>query len=83
MQMHSARVRRGPLRVAICILFMGAALSACTTTEVKPWERARLARWDMRWDPDPAQAALSQHAYFSKEGSSGSIGAAGGGCGCN
>jgi hypothetical protein len=37
----------------------------------------------MRWDPDPLQAAMDQHAYFSKEGTAGEIGAAGGGCGCN
>jgi hypothetical protein len=65
------------------LLAVAGAIGGCATTPVQPWERARLARWDMRWDPDPAQAALSQHAYFSKEGSNGSIGAAGGGCGCN
>jgi len=37
----------------------------------------------MRWDPDPLQAAMGNHTHFSKEGSSGEIGAAGGGCGCN
>jgi Domain of unknown function (DUF4266) len=67
----------------IALLTLACAIGGCATTPVQPWERARLARWDMRWDPDPAQAALSQHAYFSKEGSNGSIGAAGGGCGCN
>ena len=70
------------LRLA-CALASGAALAACATTPVQPWERAHLARWDMRWDPDSAQTAMKQHAYFSKEGSSGTIGAAGGGCGCN
>lgn len=64
-------------------LACGFALGACATTPVQPWERAHLARWDMRWDPDSVQAAMNQHAYFSKEGSSGVIGAAGGGCGCN
>ena len=70
------------LRLA-CALASGAALAACATKPVQPWERAHLARWDMRWDPDSAQTAMKQHAYFSKEGSSGTIGAAGGGCGCN
>jgi hypothetical protein len=67
----------------VCLVACAAALSACATTPVQPWERAHLARWDMRWDPDSAQTALKQHTYFSKEGSSGLIGAAGGGCGCN
>ena len=67
----------------ICALACGASLAGCATTPVQPWERAHLARWDMRWDPDSVQTAMKQHAYFSKEGSSGVIGAAGGGCGCN
>ena len=75
-------MRRESLRLLPVVLALF-ALAGCATTPVQPWERARLARWDMRWDPDPVQAALNQHAYFSKEGSSGSIGAAGGGCGCN
>ena len=69
-------------RIAL-VLGCGAGLAACATTPVQPWERARLARWDMRWDPDSVQAAMKQHTYFSKEGSNGVIGAAGGGCGCN
>lgn len=64
-------------------LAAGATLAACATAPVQPWERAHLARWDMRWDPDRTQAAMAQHTYFSKEGSNGVIGAAGGGCGCN
>lgn len=60
-----------------------ALLAGCATTPVQPWERGRLARWDMRWDADPLQAAMGNHSYFSKEGTSGEIGAAGGGCGCN
>lgn len=65
-------------------LFLAAfALAGCATTPVQPWERGRLARWDMQWDPDPLQAAMDEHSYFSKEGSSGRVGAAGGGCGCN
>ena len=60
-----------------------ALLAGCATTPVQPWERGRLARSDMRWDPDPLRAAMAEHAHFSKEGTTGSIGAAGGGCGCN
>jgi hypothetical protein len=74
-----------PIRWLRPALILGALvlLAGCTTTPVQPWERGRLARWDMRWDPDPLQAAMTNHAYFSKEGTSGEIGAAGGGCGCN
>jgi hypothetical protein len=74
-----------PIRWLRPALILGALvlLAGCATTPVQPWERGRLARWDMRWDPDPLQAAMTNHAYFSKEGTSGEIGAAGGGCGCN
>jgi hypothetical protein len=64
-------------------LAMLAGLGGCATQAVQPCQRGTLARWDMRRDPDTLQAARSQHAYFSKEGTSGEIGAAGGGCGCN
>ena len=67
----------------VCAMALLASLAGCATTPVQPWERGRLARWDMRWDPDPLEAAATQHAHFSKEGSDGHIGAAGGGCGCN
>jgi hypothetical protein len=59
-------------------------LSACaTTTTVQPWERGRLARWDMQWTPDGLEGAMAEQVSFAKEGSSGRLGAAGGGCGCN
>jgi hypothetical protein len=69
-------------RLIACVAFV-LMLAGCASTPVQPWERGRLARWDMRWDPDPLQAAANEHAHFSKEGSGGHIGAAGGGCGCN
>lgn len=64
-------------------LLAGLTLAGCTTTPVQPWERGRLARWDMQWDSDPLQTAMDEHIYFSKEGSTGRVGTAGGGCGCN
>ena len=65
------------------ILVSAALLGGCATTPVQPWERGRLARWDMSGDPDPLQTAMREHTHFSKEGTNGEIGAAGGGCGCN
>ncbi len=62
-------------------------LSACgdwaLIEQVPPWERGQLARPEMAWDPDPMQAALRQHIYFSKEATAGAASAGGGGCGCN
>jgi len=64
---------------ALCAV--AAASSGCTA--VRPWERDALARRDMAWDPDPLEAALHSHIYFSKEASLAGSGAGGGGCGCN
>ncbi len=67
----------------LLLLLCACTLAACASAPVQAWERGRLARWDMRFDPDPLKAGLKDHTRFSKEGSSGRIGAAGGGCGCN
>ena len=69
-------------RVSVAAL-LGLAVLASACTSVKPWERDQLARPEMQWDPDPLEAAQDNHMYFSKEGSSGSADAGGGGCGCN
>lgn len=57
------------------------SLGACAP--VQPWERGRLARPVMALAADPLQESMDAHVYDSKEASSGGIGAAGGGCGCN
>ncbi|WP_108127097.1 DUF4266 domain-containing protein [Saccharospirillum mangrovi] len=58
-------------------------LAGCSSLGVKPWERDLLAQQDMELISDPIEAALDDHVYFSKEGSSGGRGFGGGGCGCN
>ena len=68
---------------SLLLLIAVATLAGCAAAPVQPWQRGRLARWDMRWDADPLRAAMDAHTYFSKEGTTGTIGAAGGGCGCN
>ena len=73
------RHRSHTLKLAVPV--MALLLGACET--VQPWERGSLARDDMQWQPDVMEARLKAHTYFSKEGSSGGDGAAGGGCGCN
>ena len=59
------------------------ALSGCAVQPVEVWERGRLARWDMQLDPDPLDAAMREHTFFSKEAVAGKLAPAGGGCGCN
>lgn len=67
-------------------LLGGLAVSSatgCANMGVKPWERDLLAEPGMGIDPDVVVTALDEHIYFSKEASTGGLGTAGGGCGCN
>jgi hypothetical protein len=68
---------------AACALVLAAALDGCAGLGVAAWDRDVLARDDMQLTPDPVEAALDDHIYFSKEASSGGRGFGGGGCGCN
>jgi hypothetical protein len=68
----------------LAVGLVGTLISGCTSLPtVQPWERGQLARWDMQWEPDPLEAAMAEQIFFSKEGTAGKLGAAGGGCGCN
>ncbi|MGE0115596.1 MAG: DUF4266 domain-containing protein [Steroidobacteraceae bacterium] len=62
-------------------LLCAAAVSACSSLGVKPWERDLHARADMQGSA--LDTAIDEHIYFSKEATSGGRGFAGGGCGCN
>ncbi len=50
---------------------------------VKPYEREVLANPKMSFNSDNLIDSINEHIYFSREGSSGGKGFAGGGCGCN
>ncbi|MBW2271819.1 MAG: DUF4266 domain-containing protein [Deltaproteobacteria bacterium] len=65
------------------ILAFGALLLLSGCAVLPPWEKEILAREDMAWAPDPLQARLDAHIFFSKEASLPGGGAGGGGCGCN
>ena len=62
----------------LCIL---ATASACST--VAPYERERLSRPDMIMGRNAQAKAGEDHATAYREGSTGAVGASGGGCGCN
>jgi len=67
-------------------LAAGLALAALCTSgcaNTKPWERELHAREEMGWNPDPLEAQLRAHIYFSKEATQPGSGSGGGGCGCN
>lgn len=81
--MSNDAIRRilGIRPAALLLAVASLAVNACTP--VQAWERGYLARPEMALQPDPLDAALDQHVFFSKEASSGANSAAGGGCGCN
>jgi hypothetical protein len=72
--------QRTALRAALLTVVL-VSLGACAP--VQPWERGHLAQANMALSSDPLRDAMDAHVYDSKEASSGGIGAAGGGCGCN
>lgn len=69
----------------LILLIPAIALSACSPAlvRVQPYERGTLAKPVMADSLDPLRAAMTDHAYFSREGSFGGGGVGGGGCGCN
>ena len=56
-------------------------VSGCST--VKPYEREYLADPIMQFDYNKEEKAVREHFLGTREGSSGSFGVSGGGCGCN
>ena len=75
------RFRAWFARLAMLLTLL--AVGACSTTGVRPWQRDLLAKPEMQFNADGVSQTFNQHFYFSKEGSSGGQGFAGGGCGCN
>jgi len=68
------RARRVLLACALMLL------GGCA--KVPAWDRGNLAKPQAAFDPEPADSAMRQHVYSSREsGASGPVGA-GGGCGC-
>ncbi len=68
-------------RAGVIALALAIGLTGCAV--VRPWDRDLLAQEKMQLVPDPAERAIDEKIYFSKEGSSGGAGIGGGGCGCN
>jgi hypothetical protein len=76
---------KAPLRLArglvLCAALTCLLASACST--VAPYERERLSRPDMIMGRNAQAKAGEEHATAYREGSTGAVGASGGGCGCN
>ncbi len=72
---------RAPFRLACIVTMLVLLASACST--VAPYERERLSRPDMIIGRNAQAKAGEEHATAYREGSTGAVGASGGGCGCN
>ena len=68
--------------IALLVLFTITG-TGCSIKPVKPWEKDLLAQKKMQLTPNPLEAYLDEHIYYSKEASTGGSGIGGGGCGCN
>ncbi len=71
-------------RVAMLIVAVVSAaslLGGCA--HVAPYEREDLARTSMDIARESSEMGFRAHVHESREGASGGMGAAGGGCGCN
>lgn len=58
-------------------------MNGCVTSGVKSWDKETLAKENMNLTVNPSIKSFKDHIYFSKEGTKGGSGVAGGGCGCN
>jgi Domain of unknown function (DUF4266) len=65
------------------LLLAALALPCVSCTQVKPWERGRLADYVMRPGRDPLTDSIDEHVWFTREAFAGGRGVGGGGCGCN
>ena len=74
-----------PAALLILCSLAATGLTSCSEKlcRIKQYERGVHAKNIMADAPDPLLAAMTEHAYFSREGSSGGSGVGGGGCGCN
>jgi hypothetical protein len=72
-------------RTALLLLMLSATIiiASCAPLGVEVWQRDVLAEPQMQLNYESIDRAFDDHIYFSKEGSSGGRGFAGGGCGCN
>jgi len=76
------------MRDCMLRLLVASVLTLCVATVggcvvVKPYQREHLSERSMTPGVERAEDSFRQHWQFSREGSTGGYGAAGGGCGCN
>jgi hypothetical protein len=72
--------RRLGLAAALALLALG--LQACATVPVRPWQREHLVDPIVAFRAEAREDARKLKTFEAREGSTGGIGGAGGGCAC-
>ncbi len=67
----------------LVLVLFAVSTSACQSLGVESFQREILAQPEMQFQARNLELTSDDHFYFSKEGTSGGRGFAGGGCGCN
>jgi len=69
------------LRTGLAALGL-ALLAGCATVPVKPWQRERLVDPIVAFKAEAREDARKMTPFEAREGSTGGVGGAGGGCAC-
>ena len=69
------------LSVKLALILALCVAGGCAT--VKPYEREYLSRPSMDLQREATEAKFYSHVLDAREGATGGLGSAGGGCGCN
>ena len=77
------KTRRKRLFSALKLATVLALCAAAGCATVKPYEREYLSRPSMDLQREATEAKFYTHVLDAREGATGGLGTAGGGCGCN
>lgn len=69
-------------RFGLAVLLLGLTSAGCATVPVKAWQRERLVDPIVAFRTEAREDARKMRTFEAREGSTGGIGGAGGGCAC-
>lgn len=70
------------MRLAFAALLLALASAGCATAPVRAWQRERLVDPIVAFRAEAREDARKLRTFEAREGSTGGIGGAGGGCAC-
>jgi hypothetical protein len=69
-------------RIVLVLALLATTAAGCATVPVKPWQRERLVDPIVAFRAEAREDARKLKTFEAREGSTGGIGGAGGGCAC-